>query len=71
MKKYEVLARISSIISIIVGLVNIALLAGLIEIPKNIRLLVVYPLLLILLADSVVFWIISERIRKKGNKKKE
>ena len=71
MKKYEVLARISSIISIIVGLVNIALLAGLIEIPKNIRFLVVYPLLLILLADSVVFWIIAERIRKKGNKKKE
>ncbi len=64
MKKHERLSLFGTLLCVLVGIINICLLAGWIEAERNIRLFVVYPLLLVLLICSAAMWFFSSRLKK-------
>lgn len=66
MKRYQKLGIASTVIAILVSVVQFFNTAGMIDLPRNIRLYVMYPLLLVLLLVSLALWIISNRMRKNS-----
>ncbi len=66
MKRYQKLGIASTVIAIVVSVVQLFNTAGMIDLPRNIRLYVMYPLLLVLLLVSLALWIISNRMRKNS-----
>lgn len=66
MKRYQKFGIASTVLAILVGVVQLFNTAGIIDIPRNIRLYVMYPLLLVLLLVSLALWIISNRMRKNS-----
>lgn len=66
MKRYQKLGIASTVIAIFVSVVQFFNTAGMIDLPRNIRLYVMYPLLLVLLLISLALWIISNRMRKNS-----
>lgn len=66
MKRYQKLGIASTVIAIAVSVVQLFNTAGMIDLPRNIRLYVMYPLLLVLLLVSLALWIISNRMRKNS-----
>lgn len=69
MKQYKRINCASSIILTAVSISSIVVSTRIVNIPRSIRLNVVYPLLTFLLVVSLALWIVSRNLRNKQERK--